>query len=98
MIDALTLPDAPIALGISGGVDSIVLWHYAQQHPYPLHIIHCNHQQRSDADTDARWLQNLFHQWSRPHDQLHIFTWDNAPDNASENAMRSWRYDECKNM
>jgi tRNA(Ile)-lysidine synthase len=44
--------NATYLLAVSGGVDSMVLWHIMQQAGYNIAIVHCNYQLRN-ADSDA---------------------------------------------
>jgi tRNA(Ile)-lysidine synthase len=45
-------PNATYLLAVSGGADSMVLWHVMQQAGYNIAIAHCNYQLRG-ADSDA---------------------------------------------
>ena len=49
-----------IVLGLSGGIDSIVLLHYLHTHyPSKLRVIHCNHHLSKHCDEWEKFCQNL---------------------------------------
>jgi len=49
-----------IVLGLSGGIDSVVLLHYLHTHyPSKLRVIHCNHHLSKHCDEWEKFCQNL---------------------------------------
>ena len=52
--------DRPIYLAISGGVDSVVLFHLLKQSDIQFTALHCNFQLRgADSEKDARFVEQL---------------------------------------
>lgn len=59
-------PNHLILVGVSGGPDSVCLFHLLLQHGYPLVIAHLNHGLRPEASEDAEFVHQLAHQWETP--------------------------------
>ncbi len=56
-----------ILLGISGGIDSICMFHLYRQLEYPIGIAHCNFQLRGDeSDQDELFVRNLAEKFDIP--------------------------------
>lgn len=60
----------PLVVAVSGGLDSMVLWHCAkrtaQVHRIPLCAVHVNHGIRPNAATDAAFVENMGVEWRLP--------------------------------
>ncbi len=56
-------PDDRVAVGVSGGVDSVALLHILKSLGYPVVALHFNHQIRPDADRDADFVRALADKW-----------------------------------
>jgi len=52
-------PGNRIAVGVSGGADSIALLHILRTLNYPVVALHFNHHIRSEADRDAEFVERL---------------------------------------
>ena len=59
-------PRAEIAVGLSGGVDSVVLLHQLRQHPVRLRAIHVHHGLSPNADAWAAFCTKLCKRWKVP--------------------------------
>lgn len=80
-------------LGISGGRDSMVLWHRLRNHDGPLIIVHGDHALRRESGADADWLAQGFRAWARPADRFIRRRWARGSDQSgSEDQARRWRY------
>lgn len=85
-----------LLLGISGGIDSICMFHLFRQLEFPIGIAHCNFQLReSESDQDEEFVKNLANQYDVP-----IFTIKFNTKEFAENegisiqmAARDLRYD-----
>ena len=62
--------DAPLVVGVSGGVDSLVLWHWlvhtAVHPPHHLTAVYIHHRTRPAADDEAELVQRTAAQWQVP--------------------------------
>lgn len=85
------LGDRPVLVGVSGGVDSVVLLHllrFQAREALPgLHAVHVDHGLRPDSAGDAAWVRGLCAAWGVP---LTIRTVQ--PDGRSEKAARTARF------
>lgn len=60
----LLKPKDEILLGISGGSDSVALFHFLVRKGYKVSLAHCNYQLRSDdANTDEQFVRELAKQY-----------------------------------
>ena len=51
--------DEKVLLAVSGGVDSMVMFHLCVQHKFPIVVLHCNFQLRGEeSDADAFFVKN----------------------------------------
>lgn len=56
-----------ILLAVSGGVDSVVMFHLLKEAGYRIGVAHCNFQLRGvDSDTDEAWVRDLCQQFEIP--------------------------------
>lgn len=57
-------------VAVSGGPDSVCLLHLLKNLPYPyqlfLHVAHLNHQFRTEAADEARFVEDLAQEWGIP--------------------------------
>jgi tRNA(Ile)-lysidine synthase len=88
-------PDV-IVVGVSGGVDSIVLLHVLLElrrigrFSYPIHVAHFDHQLREDSSIDAEYARDLALQWNLP---FHLGTGQIVDEGEGiEAAARNARY------
>ena len=82
--------DVPVALAISGGVDSVCLLHWAVAMGLCVTVLHVNHKLRPSADVEANYVQDLCNKLNVP---CHIFNWtDSKPSSGLEAAARTMRY------
>ncbi|MDA3954096.1 MAG: tRNA lysidine(34) synthetase TilS [Bacteroidales bacterium] len=85
-----------LLLGISGGIDSVCMFHLLRQMEIPIGFAHCNFQLRgNESDQDELFVKNLANQYSIP-----LFTNRFDTKNIAENkgisiqmAARNLRYD-----
>jgi tRNA(Ile)-lysidine synthase len=59
-------PDRPLIVGVSGGPDSVCLFHILLQHGYPLIVAHLNHGLRPEAAEEAEFVRQLASQRQTP--------------------------------
>lgn len=56
-----------ILLAVSGGVDSVVMFHLFKEAGYKIGVAHCNFQLRGvDSDGDEQWVQEICRQYHVP--------------------------------
>jgi len=82
--------DKTIAVGVSGGVDSVALLHWLRDFGCDVVCLHVNHRLRAAADTEAEYVKSLCEKLNVPY---HIFTWrGEKPSTGLEDAARIARY------
>ncbi|SFV86866.1 tRNA(Ile)-lysidine synthetase [hydrothermal vent metagenome] len=76
-----------IVLGLSGGVDSVVLLHYLHTHyPNNLRAVHCNHHLSSHCDEWQAFCGNVCDSLNVPFTNINLLV---KPSNVEENARKS---------
>lgn len=84
-----------ILLAVSGGVDSIVLYHLLQgieeERRPQISVAHVNHQLRTGTKEEERFVKNLSEEYHCP---FYSYTWtqENHPESGIEEAAREMRY------
>lgn len=79
-----------LALGVSGGVDSMCLLYWLHEIGADFYCLHVNHRLRPEADIETEYVKDVCNQLNIP---CHIFYWDGAkPENGLEAAAREVRY------
>ena len=54
-------------IALSGGCDSVVLFHLLKSEGFKLHVVHCNFQLRGEeSDRDMHFCQTLCQEWNTP--------------------------------
>ncbi len=93
----LYLEGKQIVLGLSGGIDSIVLLHYLHLH-YPKHLraIHCNHHLSQHADNWSGFCQELCATLNIPFSSISLNIEKDA--NLEENARKKRYYSLSCNL
>ena len=87
--------DRKFLLGVSGGVDSVVLLHLMQAIPTndrpQLSVAHINHQLREEADMEEAFVKQLARDYQLP---FYSKRWEKEehPKTGIEEAARSFRY------
>lgn len=82
--------DAPIAVAVSGGVDSVCLLVWLAKCGLKVTALHVNHGLRSAADTESQYVADLCRALNIP---SKIFFWtDDKPETGIEAAARAARY------
>ncbi|MBE6461463.1 MAG: tRNA lysidine(34) synthetase TilS [Alphaproteobacteria bacterium] len=85
-----TFSDTPVAVAVSGGVDSVCLLHWLVLCGLNVTALHVNHHLRPSADTEAAYVSDLCQKLNIP---CHIFDWTDAkPASGLEAAARDARY------
>lgn len=83
----LVLPGDRIAVGVSGGADSVclllVLVCLGENVPFTLQAVHVHHGIRESADADENYVQELCARLTVPLETIHV----DAPDYASSHGM-----------
>lgn len=87
-------PDAPLLLALSGGPDSLYLFHcllaYRQKQGLPFHVAHVDHGWRIESHAEAEYLQQLAKRFQVP---FHLKTLEPAAFTGNlEDACRQERY------
>lgn len=84
-----------VVLGVSGGVDSMVLFDVLNRLPVnykpSLTVAHINHQLRDESDEEERFIREWVGQYDVP---IYTYIWDKAmhPDSGVEKEARKIRY------
>ncbi len=79
-----------MALGVSGGVDSMCLLYWLHEIGADVVCLHVNHRLRPQADTETEYVKSVCEKLNIP---CHIFYWDgDKPENGLEAAAREARY------
>ena len=82
--------DAKMAVGVSGGVDSMCLLYWLHEIGADVVCLHVNHKLRPEADTETEYVKDVCAQLNIP---CHIFCWQgNKPKTGLEAAAREARY------
>ncbi len=82
--------DTPIAVAVSGGVDSVCLLVWLAKCGLNVTALHVNHKLRAAADTESKYVSDLCKSLNIP---CHIFEWtDIKPTSGLEAAARTARY------
>lgn len=95
LMQAFDLPlNAPLAIGVSGGADSLCLawllrsWAHAKKHP--IVALTVNHHLRPEAEDEAAYVGQLMTQWGISH---HVLSWEGKkPTTRIEEKAREARY------
>ena len=92
------ISDQPVAVAVSGGVDSVCLLHWLVGAGVNVVALHVNHHLRPSAGIEAQYVQELCQKLNVP---CHVFDWvAEKPDSGLEAAARDARYkfmtDFCK--
>lgn len=90
-----------LLLGVSGGVDSVVLTHLINKHGNPFAIAHCNfHLRNEESDSDADFVSELANQYGVPYFRTDFDTRDYAESKgiSIEMAARELRYNWFETM
>ena len=79
-----------MAVGVSGGVDSVALLHWLVEIGADVVCLHVNHNLRDAAATEAQYVQDLCEKLGV---DCHVFSWDGEkPETGLEDAARRARY------
>lgn len=79
-----------IAVGVSGGVDSMCLLYWLHEIGADVVCLHVNHRLRPQADTETEYVKSVCEKLNIP---CHIFYWDGEkPSKGLEAAAREARY------
>ena len=85
-----TFSGLPLAVAVSGGVDSVCLLYWLAEMGLNVTALHVNHHLRPSADIEAQYVSDLCDNLNIP---CHIFHWtDNKPLSGLEAAARTARY------
>ena len=86
----LKYKDTTVAVGVSGGVDSMCLLYWLHEIGADVVCLHVNHKLRPEADTETAYVQDVCSQLNIP---CKIFVWDgDKPKTGLEAAARENRY------
>ena len=79
-----------VAVGVSGGVDSMCLLYWLHNVKMDVVCLHVNHRLRPEADIETEYVKSVCEKLNIP---VHIFYWnDEKPENGLEAAARQARY------
>ncbi|MCQ2571954.1 MAG: tRNA lysidine(34) synthetase TilS [Alphaproteobacteria bacterium] len=79
-----------MALGVSGGVDSMCLLYWLHEIGANVYCLHVNHRLRPEADIETEYVIDVCKKLNIP---CHIFYWnEKKPENGLEAAAREARY------
>ena len=94
-------PKTHILVGVSGGVDSVVLLHLLQainDDTRPkISVAHINHQLRDESDSDEKFVRKLAESYRIP---FYSYTWkkEEHPESGIEESARKVRYTFLKKL
>ena len=81
---------AKMAVGVSGGIDSMCLLYWLHEVGADIVCLHVNHRLRAEADTETEYVASVCKKLNIPY---HAFYWeDEKPENGLEAAAREARY------
>ena len=81
---------ARLAVGVSGGIDSVCLLHWLHEIGADVVCLHVNHKLRPEADIETEYVKDVCGQLDIP---CHVFTWNGEkPKTGIEAAAREARY------
>ena len=79
-----------VAVGVSGGVDSMCLLYWLHNIKMDVVCLHVNHRLRPEADVETEYVKSVCEKLNIP---VHVFYWnDNKPESGLEAAARQARY------
>ena len=79
-----------LAVGVSGGVDSMCLLYWLHEIGADIVCLHVNHKLRPEADVESNYVSDVCAQLNIP---CHVFVWnDDKPESGLEAAAREARY------
>ena len=79
-----------VAVGVSGGVDSVCLLYWLHNIKMDVVCLHVNHRLRPEADVETEYVKSVCEKLNIP---VHIFYWnDTKPESGLEAAARQARY------
>lgn len=79
-----------VAVGVSGGVDSMCLLYWLHNIKMDVVCLHVNHRLRPEADVETEYVKSVCEKLNIP---VHIFYWnDTKPESGLEAAARQARY------
>lgn len=79
-----------LAVGVSGGIDSVCLLHWLHEIGADVVCLHVNHQLRPEAETETQYVKDLCARFNIP---CHVFYWqEDKPEKGLEAAAREARY------
>ena len=79
-----------VAVGVSGGVDSVCLLYWLHNIKMDVVCLHVNHRLRPEADVETEYVKSVCEKLNIP---VHVFYWnDNKPESGLEAAARQARY------
>lgn len=82
--------ERPIAVAVSGGVDSMCLLHWLARLDMNVTALHVHHHLRDSADVEAQYVTDVCKNLNIP---CHVFHWmDQKPETGLEAAARTARY------
>ena len=86
----LKYKDSTMAVGVSGGVDSMCLLYWLHEFGAKVICLHVNHKLRAEADIETAYVQDVCAQLNIP---CKVFVWDSdKPITGLEAAAREYRY------
>lgn len=94
--EQLLCHEAPVLIGISGGLDSVVLAHLYHEAGLPFGLAHVNFGLRAEeSDGDEQFVKDLAQQWNVPLELLHCHAGKIAREEkiSIQMAARQIRYD-----
>ncbi len=88
--------NARMAIGVSGGVDSMCLLYWLHEIGADIVCLHVNHKLRPEADIETKYVQDVCKQLNIP---CHVFVWNgDKPKSGLEAAAREKRYEMMINF
>lgn len=90
-----------VVLAVSGGVDSIVLFHlmreFSKENDVEIVVAHVNHQLRDEADAEEEFVKKLVETYKIPF-YVHRWLKKDQPQTGTEEAARNMRYQFFKEV
>lgn len=89
-------PNSTIVIALSGGVDSMVLFHLMRKLNYNVVVAHVNHKVRLESETEEKYIKELCQNENIPLEIIHLEKIDKNFEAEAHNKRYSFFLEVCK--